>query len=82
MAFAEEVKDPFQVLPPLLQRVLGPVDGVHVRQLLPLLHLLERKEFDIYTLRAMMMISPPPCRRQGPVDFPNLLGQGSARRSG
>ena len=36
------------------------------------------------SLRAMMMmmISPPPCRRQGPVDFPNLLGQGSARRSG
>ena len=36
------------------------------------------------SLRAMMMmmISPPPCRRQGPVDFPNLLGQGLARRSG
>ena len=30
------------VLPPLLQRVLGPVHRVHVRQLLPLLHLVQR----------------------------------------
>ena len=82
MAFAEEVEDSVQVLPALLQGVLSPVHRVHVRQLLPLLHLLEREtKYKICLVGDISSIRPL-CQLQGQVDFPNLLAQGLARKSG
>ena len=63
-------------LPPLLQRVLGPVHCVHVRQLLPLLHLMQRSFILLWSyghqdFKQVTQKLPPLFQRRGRADFPN-----------